>query len=371
MSGHEKIKVLVVDDSALMRKMIPLILEKDPNIEVIATAVDGRFALNKAAKYRPDVITLDLDMPGMDGLTTLKHIVSDYGIPVVIVSSLTVEGAQSTMKAFELGAMEVVAKPADAISVHIRDIAEELIRKVLAVAASSPSKLFPEAQVPATDKAKVKKTVATSEFVAAIGISTGGPNALSYLLPKLPSDFPAALLVVQHMPPGFTEVFANRLNKVCSLEVKEAKDGDLVIPGRVLIAPGDSHMKIKKTSMSTIVVLSKRPPVNGHRPSADVLFQSVAEEYGPKALGVIMTGMGEDGAQGIGEIRKAGGRTVAQDEKSCIVFGMPKAAIRTGCVDRVVSLDEMSGAIMSELTLKGGGKNFADAQYELRAKQGL
>lgn len=373
MGGHEKIKVLVVDDSALMRKMIPLILEKDPDIEVIATAVDGRFALNKAAKYRPDVITLDIDMPGMDGLTTLKHIVSDYGIPVVIVSSLTVKGAQMTMKAFELGALEVVAKPADAISVHIRDIAEELIRKVVAVAASSPSKLFPEpqAQVPAADKARAKKTAGPSEFVVAVGVSTGGPNALSHLLPMLPKDFPAAVLVVQHMPPGFTEVFANRLNKVCALDIKEAKDGDLVLPGRVLIAPGDFHMKIKKTALSTIVVLSTRPPVNGHRPSADVLFQSVADEYGPKALGVIMTGMGEDGAEGIGWIKKAGGRTVAQDEKSCIVFGMPKAAIKTGCVDRVVSLDEMSGAIMSELILEGGGKNFADAQCDIRTKAGL
>jgi len=370
MSGHQKIKVLVVDDSALMRKMIPLILEKDPDIEVIATAVDGRFALNKAWKYRPDVITLDIDMPGMDGLTTLKHIVSDYGIPVVIVSSLTVKGAELTMKAFELGALEVVAKPADAISVHIRDIAEELIRKVVAVAASSPSKLSaaPKSELAEADKVIVKKNACPSEFVVAVGVSTGGPNALSHLLPMLSKDFPAAMLVVQHMPLGFTEVFASRLNKICALEVKEAKDGDLVLPGRVLIAPGDFHMKIKKTSLSTIVVLSNRPPVNGHRPSADVLFQSVADEYGPKALGVIMTGMGEDGAQGIGAIKKAGGRTVAQDEKSCVVFGMPKAAIKTGSVDRVVPLDDLCGAIMSELIMKGGGEYLGNAQYDIRTK---
>ena len=370
MGGHEKIKVLVVDDSALMRKMIPLILEKDPDIEVIATAVDGRFALNKAAKYKPDVITLDIDMPGMDGLTTLKHIVSDYGIPVVIVSSLTVKGAELAMKAFEIGAMEVVAKPADAISVHIRDIAEELIRKVVAVSAASPSQLVqgPRVEARADEKAGVKKAAGPAEYVVAIGISTGGPNALSRLLPQLPKDLPAAVLVVQHMPPGFTEVFAGRLSKTCALEVKEARDGDLVLPGRVLIAPGNFHLKIKKTALGPIAVLSSRPPVNGHRPSADVLFQSVAEEYGPRALGVIMTGMGEDGAEGIGAIKRAGGRTIAQDEKSSVVFGMPKAAIKTGCVDRVVSLDEMNGAIMSELILEGGGKYLGNAQYDIRTK---
>jgi len=352
MGEHKKIKVLVVDDSALMRKLIPLILEKDPDIEVVATAVDGRFALAKAEKHRPDVITLDMDMPGMDGLTTLKHIVSSFGIPVVIVSSLTNKGAELTMKAFELGAVEAVAKPRDAISENIREIAEELIRKVRAASVSSPSKLFldpPSASEEGeTPVAKKEITGRSADFVAVIGVSTGGPNALTQLLPRLPADLPAGVLVVQHMPPGFTEVFAARLNKICAMKVSEAKDGDPVLPGRVLIAPGDQHMKIKRTPFGAIVALSSRPPVNGHRPSADVLFNSAALEYGPNTLGIIMTGMGEDGAEGIGEIKKAGGRTIAQDELSSVVFGMPKAAIKRGYADRVLPLDGMGEAITEE-----------------------
>jgi two-component system chemotaxis response regulator CheB len=361
MADQRKTKVMVVDDSALMRRMIPLILEKSPEIEVVATAVDGRFALSKAEKNRPDVITLDMDMPGMDGLTALKHIVRDFGIPVVVVSSMTTRGAELTMKAFELGAMDVIAKPADAISVNIKEIAEELIEKVLAIGRSSVSKLhfdppaekLPEPRPVGCSRAK------TADQVVAIGISTGGPNALSYMLPLLPADLPSAVLVVQHMPAGFTEVFASRLNKACALEVREARDGDLVTPGRVLIAPGDYHMKIKKTALSTIVVLSSRPAVNGHRPSADVLFNSVAAEYGPSSVGVIMTGMGEDGAEGIGEIKKAGGRTLAQDENTSVVFGMPKAAIRRGYIDRVIPLERMAEAVAGEIIWKRGGRQIA------------
>lgn len=361
MADPRKLRVMVVDDSALMRRMIPLILEKSPDIEVVATAVDGRFALSKAEKDRPDVITLDLDMPGMDGITALKHIVRDFGIPVVVVSSMTTRGAELTMKAFELGAMDVVAKPVNAISVNIKEIAQELIEKVLAVGRSSTAKLRTEAPVEKLPEPKLVGCSRTkmAEQVIAIGISTGGPNALSYMLPQLPADLPSAVLVVQHMPAGFTGVFASRLNKACALEVREARDGDLVTPGRVLIAPGDSHMKIKKTAISTIVVLSSRPAVNGHRPSADVLFNSVAVEYGPNSVGVIMTGMGEDGAEGIGEIKRAGGRTLAQDESSSIVFGMPKAAIKRGYVDRVIPLDRMAGAITGEITWKGGLSDIA------------
>lgn len=362
MESLDKIKVLVVDDSALMRKMIPLILEKNPSIEVVATAVDGRFALKKLEKYVPDVITLDLDMPGMDGLTTLKHIVSRYDIPVVIVSSMTTKGAEMTIKAFELGAMEVVAKPQDAISVNIHDIAEELIKKVIAASESSPAKLLldqqpePPSELQPVSASETCRGSDAAAKVVALGISTGGPNALTQMLPKIPSTFPAAILIVQHMPPGFTEVFASRLNKICEIEVKEARDGDLVLPGRALIAPGGIHLKVKRTSIGAIVVLSKRQPVNSHRPSVDVLFDSVAAEYGPNALGVIMTGMGDDGAEGIGKIKRAGGRTIAQDESTSVVFGMPRVAIERGYVDRVVPLDRMSSVIMGEMTLEGGGK---------------
>lgn len=361
MENDGKIRVLVVDDSALMRKMIPLILEKNPLIEVVATAVDGRFALEKMEKYSPDVITLDLDMPGMDGLTTLKHLMSRSDIPVVIVSSMTTKGAEMTMRAFELGAIEVVAKPQDAISVNIHYIAGELVEKVIAARKSSPAKLSPvpqpaeeEVPRPGKDEVVIPRGTRTAERVVAIGISTGGPNALTQMLPGLPPVFPAALLIVQHMPAGFTEVFAARLNKICGIEVKEAKDGDLVLPGRALVAPGGLHLKVKRTSIGAIAVLSKRPPVNSHRPSADVLFEAVAAEYGPDALGVIMTGMGDDGAEGIGRIKDAGGRTIAQDESTSVVFGMPRVAIERGYIDRVVPLDRMSNVIMEDVTMEGG-----------------
>lgn len=381
MALGRKIRVLVVDDSALMRKLIPIILQKDEDIEVVATAVNGVFALRKAEKLRPDVITLDMDMPGMDGLTTLKHVVERFGIPVVVVSSLTTEGAEHTMKALELGAMDFVAKPHHEISVHIVDIAQSLIAKVKAVAGSSPEKLHvspavPEVSADIMKRAAERAAKATLELrpygagksaknVVAIGISTGGPNALSYFLPKIPADFQAGILIVQHMPAGFTEVFANRLNKICRIEVKEARDGDIVIHGRALVAPGGKHLKIKKTAIGAIAMLSESSPVNGHRPSADVLFHSVAREYGKRAVGVIMTGMGEDGAEGIGEMRRAGARTIAQDEASSVVFGMPRVAIERGYAEKVVSLDDMAEEIvgaMADMAKDNGGGEYAAAK---------
>ncbi|MEE9614744.1 MAG: chemotaxis response regulator protein-glutamate methylesterase [Thermodesulfobacteriota bacterium] len=354
-NSSKKIRVLVVDDSALMRKMIPLILKKDPGIEVVGTAVDGIFALKKVEKFRPDVITLDMEMPGMDGLTTLKHIMARFKTPVVVVSSLTTKGARITMQAFELGAMDVVAKPQDAISVHIQEIAEELITKVRAVSRSSTSKLYlpPPPEVPPALKVVKGGRRRRTETVVAIGISTGGPNALAYMLPHIPADFPAALLIVQHMPAGFTEVFASRLNKICKIEVKEANEGDMVLPGRALIAPGGKHLKIKRMRIGTIAVLSTSAPVNGHRPSADVLFESACGQYGHSTVGVIMTGMGQDGAECLGNIQRAGGITIAQDEQSSIVFGMPKVAIEKGHARRVVPLEKMAGAIMAAVPRKG------------------
>lgn len=364
MEMDRKIRVMVVDDSALMRKLLPIILQKDPQIEVVATAINGIFALQKAEKLRPDVITLDMDMPGMDGLTALKHIVERWNIPVIVVSSLTTEGANITMKALEIGALDFVTKPHHEISVHINDIARELIRKVKAVAGSSPGKLKPavegEARELRPEYTPIRRTAVkpprsghTARKVVAIGISTGGPYSLSCFLPLIPAVLPAGILVVQHMPPGFTEVLATRLNKICAIEVKEATDGDLVLDGRALVAPGGRHMKIKKTPVGTVVILSDAPPVNGHRPSADVLFWSVAKEYGPDALGVIMTGMGEDGAEGMGNIKRAGGGTIAQDEESSIVFGMPRVAIERGYAQRVVGLSDMAPAIVAEITENG------------------
>jgi two-component system, chemotaxis family, protein-glutamate methylesterase/glutaminase len=339
-----KIRVLVVDDSALMRKMIPRILASDSGIEAVGTAMDGLFALKKIQELQPDVVTLDVNMPRMDGIETLRHIVLDFGTPVVIVSSLAQKGAELTLQALEIGAFDFVTKPQDAISVHIEEIGAELIMKVRA-AHENPSARIRMAQAPpAVRRAKVgHPATQPAERVLAIGISTGGPNALSRLLPRIPRDFPAGIVIVQHMPAGFTEMFATRLNASCELEVKEARDGDLVLPGRALIAPGNRHLKIKRLALGTIAVLSDAPPVSGHRPSADVLFRSVASEYGRFATGLIMTGMGIDGAEGIGQIRMAGGMTVAQDEESCVVFGMPKTAIERGHITKVVSLGEIEG----------------------------
>lgn len=348
------IRVLVVDDSALMRKMIPQILGFDPDIEVVGTAMDGLFALKKIGDLKPDVITLDVNMPRMDGIEALRHIVEDFGIPTIIVSSLTKKDAELTLQALEIGAFDFVTKPQDAISVHIKDISNELIAKVRAAYENPLARLKIKKVKPATTQKERWRPVdkKSPDRILAIGISTGGPNALSYLLPQISKDFPAAILIVQHMPAGFTEMFASRLNSLCEIEVKEAKDGDLVLPGRVLIAPGDRHLKVKRMPLSTIAVLSNSPPINGHRPSADVLLHSVAVEYGRDATGLIMTGMGSDGAAGMGEIMAKGGLTIAQDEKSCVVFGMPKAAIEKNYIREVLSLDGISEFLNNLFTKK-------------------
>jgi two-component system chemotaxis response regulator CheB len=348
------IRVLVVDDSALMRKMIPQILGSDPGIEVVGTAMDGLFALKKIGDLKPDVITLDVSMPRMDGIETLRHIVEDFGVPTIIVSSLTKTDAELTFQALEIGAFEFVTKPQDAISTHIKDIGKELIEKVRSAYENPLARLKIKKGTPATTRKEKWRSVDKSspDRILAIGISTGGPNALSYLLPQISKDFPAALLIVQHMPAGFTEMFALRLNSLCEIEVKEAKDGDLVLPGRALIAQGGRHLKVKRMPLGTIAVLSNSPPVNGHRPSADVLFHSVALEYGKDATGLIMTGMGNDGAAGMGEIMEKGGLTVAQDEESCVVFGMPRAAIEKKHVRCVVSLEDMADFITNHFVGK-------------------
>ncbi len=346
-----RIRVLVVDDSALMRKMIPMILASDPGIEVVGTAMDGLFALKKIKELAPDVITLDVNMPRMDGIETLRYVVEDFGIPALMVSSLTRKDAELTLRALEAGAFDFVTKPQDAISIHIRDIGYEIVEKVRAAFENPPAKpKIKKIQQPdetgqpeciKRDDLRLSAGRPPDELLA-IGISTGGPNALSYLLPQLPADFPAAIVIVQHMPAGFTDMFAKRLNSTCRIEVKEAMDGDLVLAGRALIAPGDRHLKIKRNPLGTVAVISNAPHVNGHRPSADVLFHSVASEYGGRATGLIMTGMGSDGAEGIGEIMAKGGLSVAQDEESCVVFGMPKAAIDRRYIKRIVSLDDMA-----------------------------
>lgn len=352
----DKIRVMVVDDSALMRKLISEVLMKDPGLEVVNTAIDGLFALKKIPQAKPDVITLDLEMPRMDGLTALRYIVNDYGIPVVLVSSFTTQGGHLTLDALSLGAVDFVTKPKNVFSSHFSAMAQELVQKVKIASRVSVTKLtgakdrgarsphfaLPEKHFPAKHPEKV----------VAIGISTGGPNAISFLLPQLPENFPAGILIVQHMPEGFTQMFADRLNHICRIRVKEAKDGDPVLPGTALIAPGARHLKITRAGTGHIAVLSESPPVNGHRPSVDVLFDSVSRECGSNAVGIIMTGMGEDGARGLGRIKSSGGYTLAQDEESCVVYGMPKAAIEMGTVSEVVTLqaipDRLSSLVKEE-----------------------
>jgi two-component system, chemotaxis family, protein-glutamate methylesterase/glutaminase len=342
----KKVRVLVVDDSALMRKLIPQMLEADSSIEVVGTAMDGTFCLKKIEELKPDVITLDLQMPGMNGIDTLKEIMRRDPLPVIVVSSHSTEGASVTFKALGLGAFDFVTKPQDA-SAHMADTANELIAKIKA--AADCKVVRPGAFQTAVPMQKLSATKAgppPSKLVA-IGISTGGPQALEFLLAQLPPDFPGAIVVVQHMPEGFTDMFARRLNELCSLRVKEAQSGDVLQAGRVLICPGSRHIKVKRLTMGDIVVLSDETRVNGHRPSVDVLFNSVAEEYGAQAVAIIMTGMGDDGAEGLGAVKRAGGMTIAQSEESCVVYGMPKAAIERGYATRVIALDVLSSTLQA------------------------
>jgi two-component system chemotaxis response regulator CheB len=295
----------------------------------------------------------------MNGIDTLKEIMRRKPLPVIVVSSHSIEGASVTLKALGLGAFDFVTKPQDA-SAHMAETATELIAKIKAAADCKVVRPGAFRTQAPTEKIVAGKSASPPTKLVAIGISTGGPQALEYLLAQLPPDFPGAIVVVQHMPEGFTDMFARRLDELCSLRVKEAQSGDLLQAGRVLICPGSRHMKVKRLTLGDIVVLNDDARVNGHRPSVDVLFQSVAEEFGPLAVAVLMTGMGDDGAEGLGVVKKAGGTTIAQSEESCVVFGMPKAAIERGYAMRVVGLDVLSSTLQaicgrSEGRGEGGG----------------
>jgi len=341
----EKIRVLVIDDSALMRKLIPKILERDDSIEVVGTAMDGRFGLKKIGELGPQVVTLDLEMPGLNGIDTLKEIMQRWRLPVIVVSSHSTAGAAITLKALSLGALDFVAKPQD-VSARMPEIAEELIAKIKAAA---QSRLVRVPHLPETAPRKVPKRAPTAPTrIIAIGVSTGGPHALQYLFSQLPAEFPGSILVVQHMPDGFTQLFAKRLDETCPLRVKEAVSGDLLLSSRALICPGNHHLKVKRLPLGNVAVLAEDAPVHGHRPSVDVLFRSVAEEFGPQSIAVLMTGMGDDGAAGMGAVRAAGGMTIAQNEESCVVFGMPKAAIERGYVLRVVDLKDLPNTLQAQ-----------------------
>ena len=345
----ERVRVLVVDDSALMRKLIPLILERDPDIEVVGTAMDGAFALKKIAELQPDVVTLDLEMPRMDGIETLRLIMRNSPLPVIVFSTHSKEGAYSTFKALALGAIDFVAKPKDAAAGHLDPVAYQLGEKIKVAKRAGGPKAIPrvEAEVQTPPKNRTRQAIAPNRIIA-IGISTGGPNALQYLLSQIPSDFPATFVIVQHMPEGFTDMFARRLDECCPLDVQEAKSGDLLLAGRVLICPGNRHMMVRRMPRGEMAILSDGAPINGHRPSVDVLFHSVAQEFGLTAVGLLMTGMGEDGAEGLGAIKAAGGMTIAQSEETCVVGGMPRAAIVKGYANKVLPLDGMAAYLVNQ-----------------------
>jgi two-component system, chemotaxis family, protein-glutamate methylesterase/glutaminase len=360
-----KVRVLVVDDSALMRKLIPQMLAADQSIEVVGTAMDGNFCLKKIEELKPNVITLDLQMPGMNGIDTLKEIMRRNPLPVIVVSSHSIEGASITFKALGLGAFDFVTKPQDA-GAHMADAARELIAKIKAAADCKVVRPGTLLGMPARpEKIAAGKFAPVPSKTVAIGISTGGPQALEFLLAQQPPDFPGTILVVQHMPSGFTEMFARRLDELCALRVKEAQSGDVLQAGRVLICPGNRHMTVKRLAMGDVVVLNENAAVNGHRPSVDVLFHSLAQEFGRSGIAVLMTGMGDDGAEGLGAVKKAGGMTIAQSEESCVVFGMPKAAIERGYATRVVALDVLSSTLQA-LCVRGPG-NSGGAEQALRA----
>jgi len=346
---NPKVRVLVVDDSALMRKLIPQTLLHDPSIEVVGTAMDGLIGLRKIQELRPNVVTVDLEMPRMDGLEMLRQITRKYQVPVIVVSAHTEQGASLTLKALALGAFDFVTKPRDIASGRIEQIASELAEKIKAAAASGVPKVLSAAPViPQKEPRSLSTNLRWPSRIIAVGISTGGPNALQYLLPQLPGDFPGCLLIVQHMPEGFTDMFARRLDESSALEVKEAQSGDLLLAGRALISPGNQHLKVRRLQHGNIAVLVDQPPVNGHRPSVDVLFHSVAREFGPQAISVLMTGMGDDGAAGMCAVQAAGGFTIAQSPDSCIVDSMPRAAIECGCAMRVVSLSGLSCVLQTK-----------------------
>jgi two-component system, chemotaxis family, protein-glutamate methylesterase/glutaminase len=352
----ERIRVLVVDDSALMRKLIPTILERDPSIEVIGTAMDGAFALKKIEEFHPDVVTLDLEMPRMDGIETLRLIMKRAPMPVIVFSTHSKEGGYSTFKALALGALDFVAKPKDAAAGHLDAVATQLIEKIKVAKRVSGRKIRPHVDLETQPvRKRVKQATLPPNRIIAVGISTGGPNALQFMLSQISADFPASIVIVQHMPEGFTEMFAQRLNECCALDVQEARSGDLLVAGRVLICPGNRHIMVRRMPRGDMVVLSDSPPVNGHRPSADVLFHSVAQEFALTSVGVIMTGMGDDGAEGLGAIKAAGGMTIAQSEETCVVSGMPRAAILKGYANKIVSLDAMGSFLVSQF----GGEHAA------------
>ncbi len=340
------IRVLVVDDSAFMRRVISEAIAAEPDMEVAGVAVNGLDALIKVEQLQPDVVTLDVEMPEMDGLTALRHMMSRYPRPVVMLSSLTQAGAVTTIRALTIGAVDFVAKPSGAISLDFGKVREELVHKVRLAARArvkGPASHPQPAQPKPVSTNRPLPGSSAFEHLVVIGSSTGGPRALGNVVPHLPNDGRTAYLIVQHMPAGFTRSLAERLDSMSALHVREAEDGDHLAPGTALVAPGDYHLRV--TSRGAIQ-LDQEPKVHGVRPSVDVSLYSVAQHFGARTVTVILTGMGSDGAAGAAAVREAGGTVIAEDESTCVVWGMPRAVTERGVADRVVPLEDVASTIV-------------------------
>ena len=349
----DPIKVVVVDDSALIRRLLSSLLEQDPLIKVVGAAADPYQARTMIKELNPDVLTLDIEMPKMDGLAFLEKIMTLRPMPVVMVSSLTRAGAEVTLHALELGAVDFFGKPSIDLERGMEEKARQLIAKVKA---ASKAKVTPRSH---GEKGKHPGTLngykfSTTEKIIAIGSSTGGVEALREVIPRLPANCPG-ILITQHMPANFTGTFAQRMNGISNVTVSEAKNQERILPGHVYIAPGSHHLKVKKSGANYVCQLTDEAPVTGHKPSVDVLFNSVADVVGSNAIGVILTGMGKDGARGLKQMRDAGAATIGQDEQSCVVYGMPKAAFEMGGVEEQMDIRKIAEAMLRKCAVKGAG----------------
>jgi two-component system chemotaxis response regulator CheB len=341
-----KIRVLIVDDSALVRRILSEALSHDPQIEVVGTAQDPYVAKDKINQLKPDVLTLDVEMPRMHGLTFLKLLLEQRPMPVVMVSSLTEQGADTTLQALELGAVDFVTKPKLDVSRGLGELMPELVEKVRQAASVKVRRRVNRPSKPTAEQRPIARLGVTTHKILALGASTGGTEALRDVLAAFPADCPGTV-IVQHMPEHFTSSFARRCNDAAALEVLEARDGDRVIPGRALIAPGNRHLRLVRLGAEYFVRIDQGEPVNRHRPSVDVMFDSVAEAAGANAVGAILTGMGDDGARGLLRMRQAGAHTIAQDQESCVVFGMPREAIERGAACEVLPLSRIAMAALA------------------------
>ena len=338
-----KIKVLIVDDSAIVRKILAEELAKYPDIEVVGVAPDPFVARDKIVSLKPDVLTLDIEMPRMDGLTFLKKLMMYYPLPTIIVSSLTPKGGKLTLEALDIGAVDVIAKPGEAYTVG--DMSTNLVEKIRVASRVRLSRKVQPDNAARGEAEPIRALAQTSHKVIAIGASTGGTEALKQVLTRMPPNSPG-IIIVQHMPANFTTAFAERLNNLCQIRVKEAADNDSVTTGTALIAPGNYHMILRRSGARYFVEIKTGPMVHHQRPAVDVLFKSTAKYAGANSIGVILTGMGSDGAEGLLEMKKLGAATIAQDEKSCVVFGMPKEAIKLNAVDYVMPIDQIASQIV-------------------------